>query len=71
MKTPLLAMQQVYSLSKGAYYAAVDAREVFGALDRLDVAGHRLQTRRRVLREQATGSKRSVRKADRAPRSQC
>jgi photosystem II stability/assembly factor-like uncharacterized protein len=26
VKTPPLAMQQVYSLSKGAYYAAVDAR---------------------------------------------
>ena len=27
VKTPALAMQQIYRLSKGAYYAAVDARE--------------------------------------------
>jgi photosystem II stability/assembly factor-like uncharacterized protein len=27
VKTPLLALQQLYALSKGAYYAAVDARQ--------------------------------------------
>ena len=35
VKTPLLAMQQVYSLSKGAYYAAVEAREAAAQIRRV------------------------------------
>jgi photosystem II stability/assembly factor-like uncharacterized protein len=35
VKTPVLAMQQVYTLSKGAYYAAVDAREAASQVRRV------------------------------------
>jgi len=49
VKTPALAMQQVYTLSKGMYYGAVDAQN---AVEQ----ARRIQNQIAALRTQATGA---------------